>query len=156
MAVGCHAGLSVASSGRICPILATSALKQDPGKKTGSKTFIFESEAMTRKETDLSTGSHKLKTNPLARLGALACLAVALAGCQLTAPDIQASAFQPSSRPITVDNVAANSRLAALAKAQHPRILATYGGEYSDPKLERMVAKVVGSLTTVSANPTQT
>ena len=25
---------------------------------------------MTRKETDLSTGSHKLKTNPLARLGA--------------------------------------------------------------------------------------
>jgi predicted Zn-dependent protease len=140
----------------IYPILAASALKQDPGKKTGSKTFILESEAMTRKETDLSTGSHKPKTNPLARLGALAGLAVALAGCQLTAPDIQASAFQPSNKPITVDNVSANSRLAALAKAQHPRILATYGGEYSDPKLERMVAKVVGSLTTVSANPTQT
>ncbi len=78
-----------------------------------------------------------------------------LAGCQLASPDIQASAFQPSNRPVTVDTVTANNKLAELAKAQHPRILATYGGEYSDPKLERMVAKVVGSLTTVSANPTQ-
>jgi hypothetical protein len=40
---------------------------------------------------------------------------------------------QPSDRPITVDNVAANSKLAELAKAQHPRILATYGGEYPIP-----------------------
>ncbi len=44
-----------------------------------------------------------------------------------------------------------NDKLAELAKAQHPRILATYGGEYSDPKLERMVAKVVGNLTAVPA-----
>ncbi len=70
-------------------------------------------------------------------------------------PDVQESAFRPSARPITVDNVTANNKLAELARAQHPRILATYGGEYSDPRLERMVAKVVGSLTTVSANPTQ-
>ncbi len=71
-------------------------------------------------------------------------------------PDsVQESGFQPSNRPVTVDNVTANNKLAELARAQHPRILATYGGEYSDPKLERMVAKVVGSLTTVSANPTQ-
>jgi predicted Zn-dependent protease len=89
------------------------------------------------------------------RLLASAGLAVVLAGCQLASPDIQASAFQPSNRPVTVDTVTANNKLAELAKAQHPRILATYGGEYSDPKLERMVAKVVGSLTTVSANPTQ-
>ncbi|TIT40065.1 MAG: hypothetical protein E5W76_17635, partial [Mesorhizobium sp.] len=84
-------------------------------------------------------------------------LAVALASCQMfTPPDVQESGFQPSDKPITVDNVVANSKLAEMAKAQHPRILATYGGEYSDPKLERMVAKVVGSLTVVSANPTQT
>ena len=91
----------------------------------------------------------------LARLFAPAGLAMALASCQMATPDIQASAFQPSNKPITVDNVTANNKLAELARAQHPRILATYGGEYSDPKLERMVAKVVGSLTTVSANPTQ-
>ena len=91
-----------------------------------------------------------------ARLGVLAGLLV-LAACQTVMPDsVEESSFQPSDKPVTVDNFSANSRLAELAKAQHPRILATYGGEYSDPKLERMVAKVVGNLTTVSANPTQT
>jgi predicted Zn-dependent protease len=70
--------------------------------------------------------------------------------------EIKESAFRPSENPVTVDTVSKNNRLAELAKSQHPRILATYGGEYSDPKLERMVAKVVGNLTTVSGNPTQT
>ena len=92
-----------------------------------------------------------------ARAFALAGLVFALAACQaIMPPDVQESGFQPSNKPVTVDNAQANAKLAELAKAQHPRILATYGGEYSDPKLERMVAKVVGSLTTVSANPTQT
>ncbi len=54
-----------------------------------------------------------------------------------------------------MDSVSRNDRLAEIARGQHPRILATYGGEYSDPKLERMVAKVVGNLTTVSGNPSQ-
>ena len=71
----------------------------------------------------------------------------------LSSGDIKESAFRPSENPVTVDSVSRNNRLAELAKSQHPRILATYGGEYSDPKLERMVAKVVGSLTTVSENP---
>jgi len=77
-----------------------------------------------------------------------------LSACQ-TMPDIAENNFQPTGKPVTVDSVSRNNRLAELAKAQHPRILATYGGEYSDPKLERMVAKVVGSLTTVSDNPNQ-
>nr|WP_246637950.1 M48 family metalloprotease [Nitratireductor kimnyeongensis] len=55
--------------------------------------------------------------------------------------------FMPSSNPVTVDTVTRGDRLARLARQQHPRILQTYGGEYSDAKLERMVAKVVGSLT---------
>ena len=66
------------------------------------------------------------------------------------------SGFQPSDNPVTVDNVTKNDKLAELARGQHPRILATYGGEYSDPKLERMVAKVVGNLTLESGNPAQT
>ncbi len=86
----------------------------------------------------------------------LAGVALALTACQtIVPPDMQESAFRPSTKPVTVDNVTANNKLAELARAQHPRILATYGGEYSDPRLERMVAKVIGSLTTVSANPTQ-
>lgn len=77
-------------------------------------------------------------------------------GCQaLSGGDLKESGFQPSNNPVTVDNVSRNDRMAELAKSQHPRILATYGGEYSDPRLERMVAKVVGNLTTVSGNPTQ-
>jgi len=86
--------------------------------------------------------------------GALA-LALALVGCQSV--DLgDASAFKPSSTPITVDTVSRHDRLAGIAREQHPRILATYGGEYSDPKLERMVAKVVGQLTVTSDKPNQT
>lgn len=79
-----------------------------------------------------------------------------LAGCQLTGGAVSEQAFQPSRTPVTIETVEKNDRLAAIARAQHPRILATYGGEYSNPKLERMVAKVVGDLTSVSDNPSQT
>ncbi|MBX3579757.1 MAG: M48 family metalloprotease [Rhizobiaceae bacterium] len=86
-----------------------------------------------------------------------AALMALLAGCNvLSGSDVRESAFQPSNNPITVDNVSRNDRLAKLAEAQHPRILATYGGEYSDARLERMVAKVVGKLTLVSDDPSQT
>ena len=91
------------------------------------------------------------------RLTAAAGLAMLLSGCQMfPGGELRESAFRPSDNPVTVDSVSRNDRLAELARAQHPRILATYGGEYSDPKLERMVAKVVGNLTTVSGNPGQT
>ena len=100
--------------------------------------------------------------NRAARLGVVAGLMAMLAGCQAlsslsTSSEIKESAFRPS------DNAGhrrhrsrATTGSPSLPRAQHPRILATYGGEYSDPKLERMVAKVVGSLTTVSGNPGQT
>src|SRR5690606_12089091 len=48
-----------------------------------------------------------------------------------------------------------DDRLAGIAREQHPRILATYGGEYSDQKLERMVAKIVGQLILASDDPNQ-
>ncbi len=91
------------------------------------------------------------------RLTAVAGLIAFLGGCQMLpgAGEVRESAFRPSENPVTVESVSKNDRLAELARAQHPRILATYGGEYSDPKLERMVAKVVGNLTTVSGNPGQ-
>jgi len=82
-------------------------------------------------------------------------LSLVLAGCETAVDRINEQAFQPSDNPVTIDTVTRNDRMAELARAQHPRILATYGGEYSDPKLERMVAKVVGSLTVETDNPTQ-
>ena len=82
-----------------------------------------------------------------------AALLALVSGCQALNGPINEQAFRPSDNPVTVDTVARYDKLAALAKAQHPRILATYGGEYSDPKLERMVAKVVGTLTFDADNP---
>jgi len=82
-------------------------------------------------------------------------LAGLLAACQGLGLD-DSEAFRPSPNPVTVDTVTRNDRLAGIAREQHPRILAAYGGEYSDPKLERMVAKVVGQLTVTSGNPNQT
>jgi predicted Zn-dependent protease len=85
-------------------------------------------------------------------------LSLALAGCQVleSASSRDTGAFTPSANPVTVDNVTRNDRMVAIAREQHPRILATYGGEYSDAKLERMVAKVVGRLTLDPDNPNQT
>lgn len=82
--------------------------------------------------------------------------ALVSSGCQPTGGVIGEQAFRPSRNPVTIETVAKNDRLAAIARAQHPRILATYGGEYSNPRLERMVAGIVGDLTSVSENPSQT
>ena len=73
-----------------------------------------------------------------------------LAGCQ--GIDFGNSSFRPSSAPVTVDTVTRNDRLAGIAREQHPRILATYGGEYSDPNLERMVAKGSSNPSSVQEN----
>lgn len=79
-----------------------------------------------------------------------------LSACQAMLGPVEEQAFRPSDNPVTVDTVNRNDRLAEIARAQHPRILATYGGEYADPKLERAVAKAVGKLTLDPENPTQT
>ncbi len=99
-------------------------------------------------------GAVPLRKLPRALLVALA--AAFVSSCTTLDPGISEQAFVPSSNPVTVDSVTRNDRMVELARAQHPRILATYGGEYSDPKLERMVAKVVGSLTVAAGNPDQT
>lgn len=89
------------------------------------------------------------------RGAALALVLLAATGCQVLT-SVNGTDFSPSSTPVTIDTVSRDDRLAGIAREQHPRILATYGGEYSDPKLERMVAKVVGQLTFDPDNPKQT
>ena len=97
-------------------------------------------------------------------LAAVSALALALGGCEVlnvagansgSKQDLKVS-LAPSSNPVTVDSVGRGDRFAKLAAAQHPKILATYGGNYADPKLERMVARVVGRLTFNSNDPGQT
>lgn len=97
----------------------------------------------------------KPSISPVFKNVAVIGLLMLLAACRtidLTDPDV----IGPSANPVTVANVSKNDKLAQLGAQQHPRILATYGGEYNDAKLERMVAKIVGKLTTVSDNPDQT
>lgn len=84
----------------------------------------------------------------------LGLAALGLAGCtSMTNMGLDGD-LEPSARPVIADNVR-SGRLARIGAAQHPRILASYGGEYSDRRLERMVAGIVGRLVTVSDNPTQ-
>ena len=92
----------------------------------------------------LTSAGNARTARGIARLSLSLGLTVLLSSCQMMGfgTEIKESAFRPSENPVTVDSVSKNNRLAELAKSQHPRILATYGGEYSDPKLERMVAKV--------------
>ncbi|MGL4488387.1 MAG: M48 family metalloprotease [Rhizobiaceae bacterium] len=111
----------------------------------------------------------KGKAAALRRSAVFVGLAILLSSCQVlsvagTAPgasnklsdDELSVTLDPSSEPVTIDTVARGDRFAKLAAAQHPKILATYGGEYSDVKLERMVAKVVGRLTFDGNDPNQT
>ena len=42
-----------------------------------------------------------------------------------------------------------------MGAREHPRIVASYGGEYKDAKTERLVARITGALTAVSENPNQ-
>ncbi|GAB4350555.1 MAG: M48 family metalloprotease [Oricola sp.] len=81
-------------------------------------------------------------------------LPLLLASCQNLAQFVGDPSIKPSDSPVIAQNVR-SGRLARLGAAQHPKILATYGGEYSNPKLERMVAGIVGKLVTVSDNPSQ-
>ena len=83
-------------------------------------------------------------------------VALTLSGCQVLQSASGDATLRPSGAPVTVDTLTRNDRLASIAREQHPRILATYGGEYSNPTVERMVARVVGSLTLDPDNPNQT
>ncbi len=88
------------------------------------------------------------------RLAFVATASLLVASCQNLSELMGDSSIKPSNNPVIAENVR-SGKLARVGEAQHPKILATYGGEYSNPKLERMVAGIVGKLVTVSDNPSQ-
>ncbi len=107
------------------------------------KEVVLDSRA-TRTEA-----ARQKKRIPIGKAGATLALALLLSACQSLNGGMYDDALKPSSDPVTAANVTRDNKLVQLARQQHPRILHTYGGEYSNPKLERMVAKVVGRLTLV-------
>lgn len=93
----------------------------------------------------------KMSRRPLIGPRSLALvLPLLLAGCQLPGSALDDPALKPAETPVTVDTVKANEALQKIGESQNPKILQTYGGAYSDQKLERMVAGVVGRLSEVS------
>ncbi len=90
------------------------------------------------------------------RAALFAGAALWLAACTpIVSPDLVAE-IKPSSVPVTVDSVAGDNDLVRLARGQNQGILNTYGGSYSDTKLELSVARIVGKLVAVSPDPAQT
>lgn len=79
----------------------------------------------------------------------------ALQGCQPIISQTYEPTVSPSSNPQIVDEVQKNDPNARVGAREHPRIVASYGGEYRDARTERLVARIVGALTAVSENPTQ-
>ncbi len=97
------------------------------------------------------------------RAGIALPLAVLLAGCTTLGGGLEevasgagteSSLVAPLSRdPVSFEAVQSNDPQSTIGKSQHPRILAAYGGAYADPKLERMLAGIVGKLNAVSSDP---
>jgi len=81
--------------------------------------------------------------------------ALVLSGCQTLGEDVYESSVKPSSTPQTAEKAGASDPRTRIGANEHPRIIATYGGEFSDTKTERLVARIVGALTLVSENPEQ-
>lgn len=87
-------------------------------------------------------------------IGALPVL-LALSSCQSIFNVSGDDAIGPSRSPQIVSEVQKNDPRAKLGAREHPNILASYGGEYKDEKTEKLVARIVGSLTQASGNPEQ-
>ncbi|MCQ0988856.1 M48 family metalloprotease [Jiella marina] len=63
--------------------------------------------------------------------------------------------YAASRRPVTFETAQAGDPQSVIGRTQHPKILAAYGGAYSDPKLERTLATIVGKLAAATDDPTR-
>lgn len=78
-----------------------------------------------------------------------------LSGCETLGVDVYQPTVKPSDTPQTAENAGASDPRTRIGANEHPRIIASYGGEFRDAKTERLVARIVGALTLVSENPSQ-
>ncbi|MAU95093.1 MAG: metalloprotease [Fulvimarina sp.] len=63
--------------------------------------------------------------------------------------------YTSTRQPITFETAQQSDPQSVIGKSQHPKILAAYGGAYSDPKLEQALAGIVGKLAAASEDPTR-
>jgi predicted Zn-dependent protease len=87
------------------------------------------------------------------RFGLLAVLLVALSACTtLTSSNIAVSQTGDNPAP-TVVPAGTNPDDEVIGRREHPRIIAAYGGVYSDRPAEIMVARIVGRLLAAANQP---
>ena len=120
---------------------------------SASKMKARRSKAGARKTIRRFPG--RLSSRAFLRSLSFVALSVALAGCQSMMEQAYEPSVRPSNNPQIVDEVQKNDPRAAMGAREHPRIVASYGGEYHDAKTERLVARIAGALTAVSENPNQ-
>ena len=114
-------------------------------------------DGVTAERKTTNAGGAQCLACSAARWVVVSALALALSGCQLLLEQSAADpAIHPSRTPQIFSEVQKNDPKARLGAREHPRILSTYGGAYHDEKIDRLVARIVGSLTAVSENPDQT
>ncbi|QRI62921.1 M48 family metalloprotease [Shinella sp. PSBB067] len=107
---------------------------------------------MAKATQEAATVSGRGVARPVA---ALLLAGTLLAGCQSLIEQSYEPTVSPSSNPQIVEEVQKNDPRAQMGAREHPRIVASYGGEYKDAKTERLVARITGALTAVSENPNQ-
>ena len=99
----------------------------------------------------------RLRRRSGAARGVVAMLAasLALSSCQTLFEQAYVPTVGPSDNPQIVDEVQKDDPRAQMGAREHPRIVASYGGEYHDDRTEKLVARITGALTAVSENPNQ-
>lgn len=103
----------------------------------------------------LRRSAGRASTRRLRAVATVSALALLLSACQSVFEQAYTPNVAPSDSPQIVDEVQKNDPRAQMGAREHPRIVASYGGEYKDPKTERLVARIAGALTAVSENPSQ-
>ena len=61
--------------------------------------------------------------------------------------------YTSTRQPITFETAQQGDPQSVIGRSQHPKILAAYGGAYSDPKLEQALAGIVGKLAAATDDP---
>src|SRR6195952_3132744 len=113
----------------------------------------------TRRKRREATGSDSTWKRGAAlharRIAIVFMAASGLNSCQSLVDQSYQPNVSPSANPQIVSEVQKNDPRAQMGAREHPRIVASYGGEYKDAKTERLVARIAGALTSVSENPQQ-
>jgi len=92
-------------------------------------------------------GLESPRLGPKPGVAVLLAASLVLSSCQSLFEQAYVPSVGPSDNPQIVDQVQKDDPRAQMGAREHPRIVASYGGEYHDEKTEKLVARIAGALT---------